>query len=650
MEEFAENAGSLSTPTSVVETTSVFQHCSNSLHLFSAGFGTSWANFKLIMGTLRSSKGVRTETRRYIVRLFIFRLFLLIFGVGLTVGLTYPSNWFHTALNERNEEEFWWYLWFFIVMVCMTAPIRFLESYISALLVMRFRQILSNMLFDIYMTKRAYYHIKQNTVCLLWHYCFMTNNVDCFFYGQNIRRKSIIRDNDSAMTLRALLMVSFTRLCLCWGTFSNYWGFRTSSTPSTWPQCLCSSCILSVAPFSFFWCSRGDWLNYRPFWWRTGPISWPILSESMTRLKALHCTMRPLTNGTGCTCDWTHSFETASPTVNGRQHSSHFSPCSSIWASWSHIGTYPQSISAERSNLVISCNRYTPSQWCSMRWISSWTTYRPSLLCQQRVLESAVQSQRAMTFTKSTVSICPPKSRPWWFRNLSSVWTHCSVASQALTVYSCSRWTWELSRMSRCWSWVRVVVARALYWGWWPDSGMMAAGPWPDHIWSGACFCRKSRIFRIYPSSSTRWGTSCCFQSSSTIKLCSNTTSPPLNSTTNWWTMKMTTIQSSRRSAARRLQEYAIQRYWMCWIGWIWLIWAHTQRLDVWVQNMTQEHCYIARPIGSIVCPSENSSGWQLEGVWFLNRTWSLWTKPHRRWTLQIRGRCTKRWRSWMFR
>ena len=83
----------------------------------------------------------------------------------VNTGLALLTKGHSTALNERREEEFWWYLKLFIVIVCVTAPLEAVELFISSLLALRFRQLLTNMLFDIYMSKRSYYYIRQNMVC-----------------------------------------------------------------------------------------------------------------------------------------------------------------------------------------------------------------------------------------------------------------------------------------------------------------------------------------------------------------------------------------------------------------------------------------------------------------------------------------------------
>ena len=140
---------------------------------------------------------------------------LLIFTVGFSIGLSYPQNWYGTALNERNEEAFWWYLKLFIIAVCISAPIDALESFINDLLAMRSRQILTNMLFDIYMTKRAYYHIKNKIVCVLsalsWKHIIMLIEILCVL----AYRILIIQDSGSVKTFGASLMASLVSSIFC---------------------------------------------------------------------------------------------------------------------------------------------------------------------------------------------------------------------------------------------------------------------------------------------------------------------------------------------------------------------------------------------------------------------------------------------------
>lgn len=120
----------------------------------------TYKNSKLILRTLSNSTTIQQKTKRYLLKLFILRIFLLLVTVFLNVALSYPMNWYSTALNERNAEQFWFYLCFFVVVVFVTAPLVAFNRFISDLLAMRFRQTLTNMLFDLYMTKRAYYHLK----------------------------------------------------------------------------------------------------------------------------------------------------------------------------------------------------------------------------------------------------------------------------------------------------------------------------------------------------------------------------------------------------------------------------------------------------------------------------------------------------------
>jgi len=161
MSKIKENSGHR-TP-SITSTAPYLHRVANSIRILINNSKLLWQNGKLILGTLLASKSVRPETKQYIMKLFALRMALLVFGVGLSIGLSYPQKWYSTALNERHEEEFWLYLWFFIGVICVTSPISSFESFISDLLAMRFRQILTNMLFDIYMTKRSYYHIKLRT-------------------------------------------------------------------------------------------------------------------------------------------------------------------------------------------------------------------------------------------------------------------------------------------------------------------------------------------------------------------------------------------------------------------------------------------------------------------------------------------------------
>ena len=166
MPEIKENPGGHPcSAANIIGCNSWYTECVNNLKMFSAQTKTAWRNSKLILGTLRASKTVRPETKRYILKLFILRMVLLVVSVGINIGLSYPQKWYSTALNERNEAEFWWYLALFIGVILITTPLSAFEGFISDLLSMRFRQILTNMLFDIYMTKRAYYHIKQKIVC-----------------------------------------------------------------------------------------------------------------------------------------------------------------------------------------------------------------------------------------------------------------------------------------------------------------------------------------------------------------------------------------------------------------------------------------------------------------------------------------------------
>eukprot|EP01084_Bolivina_argentea_P316908 549414_1 len=124
---------------------------------------TTYKNSKLILRMLWSSKTINKKTKKYLLKLFILRIFLLILVVSLNIGISYPMNWYSTALNERNESEFWYFLTVFVIIVCITAPIYAADSYIHELISMRFRQTLTNMLFDLYMSKRAYYHFRWKT-------------------------------------------------------------------------------------------------------------------------------------------------------------------------------------------------------------------------------------------------------------------------------------------------------------------------------------------------------------------------------------------------------------------------------------------------------------------------------------------------------
>ena len=147
----------------ITNVTSYFCQCSKRIKILFNHGKTTWRNSKLILNVLSTSNSVQEKTKKYLWKLFIFRIILLILTVFLNVGISYPMNWYSTALNERNEDSFWYYLQVFIIFVCITAPLFALDGYIGDLLAMRFRQTLTNMLFDLYMKKRAYYHLRFKT-------------------------------------------------------------------------------------------------------------------------------------------------------------------------------------------------------------------------------------------------------------------------------------------------------------------------------------------------------------------------------------------------------------------------------------------------------------------------------------------------------
>eukprot|EP00485_Elphidium_margaritaceum_P023600 CAMPEP_0202713548 /NCGR_PEP_ID=MMETSP1385-20130828/55861_1 /ASSEMBLY_ACC=CAM_ASM_000861 /TAXON_ID=933848 /ORGANISM="Elphidium margaritaceum" /LENGTH=682 /DNA_ID=CAMNT_0049373931 /DNA_START=64 /DNA_END=2112 /DNA_ORIENTATION=+ len=121
---------------------------------------TTYRNTKLILSLLTKSNTIQHKTKRYLLKLLVLRVVVLIITVLGGIGISYPMNWYSTALNERNKDEFWNYLKLFVCCVCVYVPFVALDGYVGDLLAMRFRQTLTNMLFDVYMTKRAYYHIR----------------------------------------------------------------------------------------------------------------------------------------------------------------------------------------------------------------------------------------------------------------------------------------------------------------------------------------------------------------------------------------------------------------------------------------------------------------------------------------------------------
>lgn len=144
----------------VSSTKSYLWQCGNKGRVMFGHATTTWRNSRMILQMLSKSDSIQKKTKRYLWKLFLARIILLILTVGLNVAISYPMNWYSTALNERNENEFWYFLKVFIVCILITSPLFALDGYIGNLLAMRFRQTLTNMLFDLYMSKRAYYHLR----------------------------------------------------------------------------------------------------------------------------------------------------------------------------------------------------------------------------------------------------------------------------------------------------------------------------------------------------------------------------------------------------------------------------------------------------------------------------------------------------------
>ena len=117
-------------------------------------------NSRRILSLLFSKEATNDQVRRYFIKLLIFRLVLLFICVGAQIVVSYPVNWYATALNQKNEEEFYYYLKIFVLICVIVTPVFALDYYIADLLAMRFRQHLTNTLFDLYMSDRAYYHLR----------------------------------------------------------------------------------------------------------------------------------------------------------------------------------------------------------------------------------------------------------------------------------------------------------------------------------------------------------------------------------------------------------------------------------------------------------------------------------------------------------
>ena len=106
-------------------------------------------------------ENLRSRWRQW--SLLTILLFLSLSVSGLNVVISYVSNFFQTALSERNQPQFWTFLFVYAGVFVVGTPIVVIYEYVQQKLGLLWREWLTNLFLNNYLANRAYYELDSNS-------------------------------------------------------------------------------------------------------------------------------------------------------------------------------------------------------------------------------------------------------------------------------------------------------------------------------------------------------------------------------------------------------------------------------------------------------------------------------------------------------
>ncbi|NEQ99269.1 MAG: ABC transporter ATP-binding protein/permease [Cyanothece sp. SIO2G6] len=122
----------------------------------------------LALGSLGACSGIVVLHRhplkqRWRQWILLACLLFLSFAVnGMNVAISYVFRFLETALNQKEEANFWQFLWIYAAIIVLAVPIVILYRYIRLKLALYWREWLTKLFLKRYFSHRSYYELDSN--------------------------------------------------------------------------------------------------------------------------------------------------------------------------------------------------------------------------------------------------------------------------------------------------------------------------------------------------------------------------------------------------------------------------------------------------------------------------------------------------------
>ena len=113
---------------------------------------------KYIINVLRNDP-YSSNFKYSIRRIIIIKILWLLLSIGMELAVSFPFSWIMTALEHKKSSEFYGALRFYFIVILFAGPILAIDSYLTELLYVRFRETTTKILLKRYHSNNNYYHI-----------------------------------------------------------------------------------------------------------------------------------------------------------------------------------------------------------------------------------------------------------------------------------------------------------------------------------------------------------------------------------------------------------------------------------------------------------------------------------------------------------